>query len=249
MAGITNGAFPQPDVYQQGLTETGYLTGYFIHDASLAVLSIPTFWADGEAIEDFTSTIQQFITQSKAAGLTKVLIDLQQNDGGDVLLAYSTFKQFFPSIEPFGGSVMRGQPIADTMGSAITAFWDGMNTSSWEYMAVSADEWIATDRLNAATGNNFSSWAEFFGPHFDGVENFTSVERLNTSSYSFDYSTFGAEDPPAVLLSPYSGEAPYATEDIIMVSHLPNEECLPFLTPNCSSPTACAHLRAPSSWK
>ena len=217
-------AFPRPDIAQGNLTVDGYMTGYFIRDASLAVLSLPTFWAEDYAIDEFTTTVQQFLNQSKAAGMEKVLIDLQQNDGGDTLLAYSVFKQFFPSIQPYGGSVMRAQPMADMMGGLITSFWTGADPSILEYVA--SDEWIATSKLDEA-GQNFSSWAELYGPFFDGVENFTAVERFNTTNYAFDYSSLGFEEPPSVLLSPYSGDAPYTAENIIMVSTSPMQDLRP----------------------
>lgn len=212
-------AFPRADVWQENLTDTGFLTGYFLHDESLAVLSIPTFWADGDAIRAFADTVQSFLSQAKTAGMSRVLVDLQRNAGGDVVLAYSTFKQFFPAIEPFAGSLMRANPLSDALGSSITEYWDGtLNYTDWQYQAASANEWIATTKLNAATGQNFTSWEEMYGPKFDSVANFTLTERFNVSNYLLDYSMLGQEDPPAVLLTPYGGDAPYAAEDIIMVS-------------------------------
>ncbi|KAI9659055.1 MAG: hypothetical protein M1821_002015 [Bathelium mastoideum] len=212
-------AFPEhPDIAQSDLTDTGFVTGYFLPEKSLAVLSIPTFSADGDAIKSFTEAIQQFLTKSKAAGLRKVLVDLQQNTGGDELLAFSVFKQFFPSIEPYSGSIMRAQELGNLVGSAITPFWESLDTTSETYVDASSDEWIATIRLNADTNSNFSSWSELFGPTWDGVQNSTLVQRLNTSNYPFDFSSFGEEAPPDVLLTPYVGNAPYAAEDIVMLS-------------------------------
>ncbi|KAK6393092.1 hypothetical protein LTR65_002783 [Meristemomyces frigidus] len=211
-AGLTS-AYPKPDIAQTNFSINGYLTGYFLHEQSLAVLSIPTFWADGPAIQDLSTKVQQFIDESRTAGLTRVLIDLQQNDGGDVLLAYSVFKQFFPSTQPYAGSVMRAQPFADTLGSVITPFWDSLDEGTQQAWAASSDEWIATSRLNAATGEYFPSWNGLFGPHLEGLEYVTSPERLNTSDSHFDFSILGAENPPDVLLTPYSGDAPFAAEN------------------------------------
>lgn len=215
---LNNTAFPEhPDVAQQNLTVDGWVTGYFLHEQSLAVLSIPTFYADGAAIEDFARTVGDFLTEAKAAGLSKVVIDLQQNEGGDLILAYSTFRQFFPSIEPFAGSIMRTSPLANLMGTEITNYWHTMNDTDSGYSAASADEWIATTRINAATGRNFSSWQELYGPYDDGVDAITATIQLNTSDYLYDYSALGQEDPPSVLLTRFAGDAPYAPEDIIMV--------------------------------
>lgn len=217
MTKLNNSAFPVPDVRQPNLTIDGWTTGYFLHSESLAVLSIPTFYADEESIEAFVQTVNEFLTRAKAAGLSKVVIDLQQNEGGDVLLAYAVLKLFFPSIEPFAGSNMRENLLANTMGSIITAFFDGDDDSSFAHQQACADEWIATTRIDAQTGHNFTSWGEFFGQQHDNVDSFSETLRLNTSNYLYDYSALGQVDPPQVLLTPFSGEAPFAAEDIIMV--------------------------------
>lgn len=89
-------AYPDtPDVFQPGLYPdgSGLLTGYFLNDTSIAVLSIPSFQMFGDDIGNFSNTVTQFLQRSKAAGLVKVVIDLQQNSGGDTLLAFDTFKQ------------------------------------------------------------------------------------------------------------------------------------------------------------
>ena len=214
---FNNSAFPQPDVWQPNLTTAGFTTGYFLYNESLAVLSIPTFWADEAAIESFTDTVGDFLTRAKAAGLSKVVIDLQQNEGGTFLLAYSVFKQFFPSIVPFAGSNMREHPLADIMGSVITSYYESLDDDSYAHQNASADEWIATTRLNAETGRNFTSWQELYDQGQDNVDSFSSTIRLNTSNYLYDYSALGQVEPPQVLLTKSSADAPFAAENIIMV--------------------------------
>ena len=154
--------------------------GYFLNSTSISVLSIPSFDEYGDAIDTFQSTIGQFITQSKAAGLQKVVIDLQQNVGGQSLLAIDTFKQFFPNIDPFAGSSMRAHSSADVMGETMTNYWNNLNDTDDNYYLLAANEWVATDRLNANTNENFTTWAEFFGPHLYDGDNFTT-----TVSFSF----------------------------------------------------------------
>jgi hypothetical protein len=215
--GFNNSAFPQPDVWQPNLTTAGYTTGYFLHDESLAVLSIPTFWADEAAIDSFTDTVGEFLTRAKAAGLSKVVIDLQQNEGGTFLLAYSVFQQFFPSLVPFAGSNLREHQLADIMGSSITSYYDSLDDDSYAHQNASAIEWIATTRLNAETGRNFTSWQELYDQGPDNIDSFSSTIRLNTSNYLFDYSALGQVEPPQVLLTPSSADPPFAAENIIMV--------------------------------
>ena len=80
----------QPSLYPFG---GGFLTGYFLNNSSTAVLSIPTFQMYDDDIDNFSSTVAEFLQRSQAAGMTKLVIDLQQNFGGDRLLAFDTFKQ------------------------------------------------------------------------------------------------------------------------------------------------------------
>jgi hypothetical protein len=154
------------------------LLGYFLNSTSISVLSIPSFDEYDAALDTFQSTISDFIARSKAVGLQKVVIDLQQNTGGQPLLAIDTFKQFFPNIDPFSGSRLRAHPAANVMGETITDFFDSLNTTDEDYYALIGDEWVATDLINANTNQNFTSWAEFFGPHLYNGDNFTTVVRL-----------------------------------------------------------------------
>ena len=81
----------QPDLSTSG---GGFLTGYFLNDTLTGVLSIPSFEADDDIITaEYSKTISDFLRRSKQAGLGKIVIDLQQNYGGNVLLAFDTFRQ------------------------------------------------------------------------------------------------------------------------------------------------------------
>jgi Ca2+-binding RTX toxin-like protein len=93
-------------------------------------------------------------------------------------LAIDTFKQFFPNIDPFAGSRLRAHASANVMGETITDYFNGVDTTSEDYYILAANEWVATDRLNANTGNNFTSWAEEFGPVSEDGDQFTTTVRL-----------------------------------------------------------------------
>jgi hypothetical protein len=80
-------------------------------------------------------------------------------------LAINTFKQFFPNIDPFVGSRMRTQLFADVMGETMTNYWNNLNDTDDNYYLLATNEWVATARLNANADENFTTWAEFFGPH------------------------------------------------------------------------------------
>lgn len=107
--------------------------------------------------------------------MKKIVIDLQENTGGSALLAFDTFKQFFPNLDPFGGSRLRAHSAANVMGDAITSYWNALTEDDDDYYNLAADEWMSADRINADTNRNFTSWAEFYGPHLHNGDNFTTT--------------------------------------------------------------------------
>ena len=190
-------AYPNnTDIYQPGLYPNGggFLTGYFLRNISTAVLSIPTFDMSDDDIQTFSDTVQKFLNASHAAGMKKILIDLQQNLGGDTLLAVDTYKHFFPANDTFRGSRLRAHPTADVIGNTFTTYYqNNESANSSVYDALSVSDWVSTDRLNAETGQNFTSWAEFFGPHQYNGDYFTTVERENITSSLFDTEALGID--------------------------------------------------------
>ena len=86
--------------------------------------------------------------------------------------------QFFPTIDPFAASRLRAHPFADALGNTFTTFYTTQQIDSDFYDQLSADIWVAPVFLNAATGQNFSSWPEFFGPHPENGGFFTTNVRF-----------------------------------------------------------------------
>lgn len=210
----TNADIYQPSLYPYG---GGFLTGYFLKNISTAVLSIPSFAMSGNDVLTFSDTVQNFINASHAAGMQKILIDLQQNLGGDTLLAIDTFKHFFPSNDTFRGSRLRAHPQADVIGNTFTAYYESNQTINGTlYDALSASDWVSTDRLNAETGQNFTSWSEFFGPHQYNGDFFTTVERENITSSVFDNQALGINIHGASI--PAASPQLFSAESIIILS-------------------------------
>ena len=184
---LTGGAYPQkPDVSGGAL-----VTGYFLDGISTGVLSLPNFEAFGYGVQRYSDLVDDFITGAKERKLSKVIIDLQQNRGGTSQLAFVTFRQFFPRIEPFSGSRRRSHDHADVLGSTITAWWDGLKLGEGDdKRSHAADEWVVTNRLNAETGKTFTSWKEYFGPkelngdQFSLTVGICPFPRLKGSLYS-----------------------------------------------------------------
>lgn len=173
-------AYPQnPIVIQEGLYAGGsvVLTGYLLPEISTGVLSVPTFSEFDSDMQPFASAIDQFIGNATSQGIQKVIIDLQQNWGGDVLLAFTTFKQFFPQSTPFAGSHRRSHQLGNILGKTFTEYWNSLTLGDDDNapikLAWEANEWVITPRINAVTGENFTSWEEYAGPIQYGGDSFS----------------------------------------------------------------------------
>ena len=217
--GWDNPAYPStPDLAQADLGGTGVLTAYFLKDILTAVLSVPSFLTyDDESTAAFSNFIQVFLADAKSAGMEKVLIDLQQNGGGDTLLAVDTFKQFFPDIDPFAGSRLRAHPTADVLGNTYTTYY-GSGLNETFYDALSDSDWNSADRINADTGANFSSWGEFFGPHEYNGDTFTTTQRDNFSSVIFDQEASGGITVYGFADRPVNVTQQYTADNIVILS-------------------------------
>ena len=64
--------------------------------------------------------------------------------------------------------------MADTLGNTITQHYNTLTTDSPDYSILSGNEWVASDRINVETNQNFSSWGDFFGPHLYNGDFFTT---------------------------------------------------------------------------
>ncbi|KAJ8125308.1 hypothetical protein O1611_g8332 [Lasiodiplodia mahajangana] len=214
-------AYPEtPDVAQPDLGISGVISGYFLNSSSVSVLSIPSFDLFGDALGTAQTTVAEFIRRTQDAGLQKVVIDLQKNGGGQVLLAVDTFKQFFPNIEPFGGSRLRAHQPTNVMGEAITDYFLQLPATDPDHDVLSTVEWVATTRIDAGTNSNFTSWSQFFGPVPAGNDFFTATQRFNLSSEVFVDNLVDNEGNFSVISAPNQvATPPWAPEDIIIVTH------------------------------
>lgn len=69
---------------------------------------------------------------------------------------------------------MRAHATADVLGNTFTNYYSPSLNETY-YDALSASDWVATDRINTNTNQNFTSWGEFFGPHMYNGDNFTTT--------------------------------------------------------------------------
>ncbi|KAH6692884.1 hypothetical protein BKA61DRAFT_684007 [Leptodontidium sp. MPI-SDFR-AT-0119] len=221
--GWSNGAYPSPDIAQEnfGTFGGGSISGYVLADG-IAVLSIPGFQEYGDTVDEYSATIERFISTAHSKEMKKVVIDLQRNLGGDAFLAIDTFKQFFPSIDPYGGSRLRAHPAANVMGKAMTDYFESISSDDYDYTYLYANEWVASTRLNANTDRKFASWEEFFGPQVVNGDSFTTTQRYNLEDPLFDTLALEAYTE-GFIVSGYNksvAEKPqlFAAEDIVILT-------------------------------
>ena len=205
----------QPDLYPDG---GGFLTGYFLKDISTGVLSIPALPEDETDIQTFSDTIQKFLDASHDAGMKRILVDLQRNDGGPSLLAVDAYNHFFPDANIFLGTRLRAHPQADVIGNTLTQYFDENEVKdSDDYAFLAATVFVATARINPETNENFTSWGEYFGPHPYNGDLFTTVHRVNTSSSIYDHAALGI-DVYGSPQRPAASPAYYKPEDITLLT-------------------------------
>ncbi|KAF2138885.1 uncharacterized protein K452DRAFT_352962 [Aplosporella prunicola CBS 121167] len=175
--------------------ENNLIGGYFLSGAEyadVAVLNVASFVGSDSAELSFKATSQQFLAQAKAAGKTKLIVDVSANGGGTILQGYDLFKQLFPQLDAFAAADrtrafealdLLGQKFSEVAGTVPRTLEVGENETLFE---LEAD--VVSSSLNYRTdltpsGQPFSSWAEKYSPHTDTQHNdsFSSPFRWNLS--------------------------------------------------------------------
>ena len=94
--------YPSPVVVSSDFIVSGYFLNS-TENSDVAVLSMITF--EPRIPREFQRVIQNFLADAKAAGKTKLVIDVSANGGGIILNGYDAFRQLFPQIEQDGRSM------------------------------------------------------------------------------------------------------------------------------------------------
>ncbi|RDL38990.1 ClpP [Venustampulla echinocandica] len=209
--------YPEP----QSISSDKQVAGYFLDGdpdyEDVAVLSMLSFEPKFPA--EFQIVIQNFISDAKAAGKTKMIIDLSGNGGGIILNGYDAFRQFFPHIVQDGFTRFREHDAFDIMSRQISNFTSGfkMETASTNEVIASQSVLDYRSDLNL-TNQRFQSYEDKFTPQNYNGDKFTSILRWNlsdpllTTSYQWGL---------GMTITGYGDrqnfEQPFAAKDIIIV--------------------------------
>lgn len=118
--------FPTPAIRDSGANATAgyFLTGQGYDD--VAVLSLLGFAPSGdfdttEYVVNFQQMVGDFLAMSKAAGKTKLLVDVTGNGGGLVVAGFELYSQIFPGNELFQANNLRRSPSLVQMADVANA--------------------------------------------------------------------------------------------------------------------------------
>ncbi|KAH7078361.1 hypothetical protein FB567DRAFT_133623 [Paraphoma chrysanthemicola] len=203
--------------------------GYFLEDdySDVAVLSVPSF-VGIDAQEEFQATAANFLAAAKAAGKKKLIVDVQANGGGTILLGYDLYKLLFPNnvdhaaadrFRAFESTDVIGQKFSEVAGTFPRTL---VNETGNETLAT-LNENIASSVFNYRTDidvnlENFDSWQDKFGPGLEQKgDNFTNLFRWNLSDVLIPLNSGGIYVHGYGPLSNYT-EQPFAAEDVVVVT-------------------------------
>jgi len=86
-------------------------------NSDVAVLNAASFDAKGIAnVTEFLTKSASFLATCKSAGKDRLIVDVRNNLGGDVILGYALFLQLFPDIIPYSGVRLSGSDAANELG-------------------------------------------------------------------------------------------------------------------------------------
>jgi len=194
--------------------------GYFLNGTDVAVLSIPSFNAEQgfEDIQEFQSVVQKFLGKCVKEGKKKLVIDLQANGGGKILLGYDTFKQLFPTIQPYGASNLRAHESANIIGRKGSDLIGEIPEGDVEDQLQSgAYEWYNYRASLDVNDKPYSSWTQLYGPVDTGTGNVTNLLRQR-----LDWPVLTSLSQ-GIVVTGYNNRStgftqPFAPENIIMVT-------------------------------
>lgn len=180
------------------------------------------------AQEAFQSTAKDFLAAAKAAGKKKLVVDVQANGGGTILLGYDLYKLLFPNeIGHAAADRFRAFESTDILGQKFSEIAEGLprvlvteeeNETLWN---LSND--IVSSLFNYQTDTDvnlkpFPNWDAKFGPGLQQKgDNYTNLFRWNLSDVLTPLNSGGIYVHGYGPLANYT-EQPFAAEDIVVVT-------------------------------
>jgi hypothetical protein len=182
--------FPAPVSTLDGTDAWGFFLDGVDDVAVLAFASFSTQNSNPIDARSLATFLQDFFHQARAAGRTKLILDMSQNLGGFEESAFRLFQALFPSIEPVYGGNKQATDSLNLLGMEYSSTTGNKTQQDLQYMdAYSSFNYRADVDLD---NNNFTSWPAKFGPATQGPDGteFTPYWRFST-----EYLSIAVESP------------------------------------------------------
>ncbi|KAM0738259.1 hypothetical protein ACQRIT_007451 [Beauveria bassiana] len=172
--------YPKPVI----VSSDGVVSGYYLSGPNLddvAVICLRSFETKRRA--EFQTVVSDFLREAKAAGKTKLVVDLQQNNGGFVLLAYDFFRQLFPSIVQDGISRWKLSKSHTYLARVISDIVKDVNPATEanrQLLHFYTSPWNYRFDLNI-TNQHFATFDDKFHPHVYKDTHYSNLIRTDSS--------------------------------------------------------------------
>lgn len=183
----TNGTldgYPDPVI----VTKDGAVSGYYLSGQGfedVAVVALTSFEPEYHISTpaEFQAVVSDFLREAKSAGKKKLIVDVQNNPGGNILLGYDFFRQLFPSVLQDGYSRWKLNPGFSTLSEIISEHAEDPDLASRSDpdFATLPSSWFNYRSDLNLTNQNFSTFADKFNPHLYEGANYTALMRWNMS--------------------------------------------------------------------
>lgn len=217
-----------PAIYKEPHNLIG---GYFLEDeySDVAVLSVPSFVSLNSAEIPFQQVTEKFLVAAKAAGKTKLIIDVQANGGGTILQGYDLYKQLFPkgighaAFDRFrafestqllteyysrASDTLPRELVDENVNETLYVLESDVVSSPFNYRS----DMNASDEL-------FPSWQAKFGPFENHGDNYSALFHWNLSDVLTPFNSGGIYVHGYAALANYTAAPqPFANEDIVVVT-------------------------------
>lgn len=198
-----------PDVAVQGtipgyptpilMASDGVVAGFYLDGAGyedVAVITLLSF--ESRSSYEFQAVVQNFLAKARTDGKTKLVVDLQANGGGSIVLGYDFFKQLFPDMEPDGYS--RWRLNDGFLGLARSISSNPFAERSWF-------GW--QEDLNI-TNQPFTSFEDKFGPVTINNDAYTNIMRFDLNNGYLDFEVTGYGNRTGFV-------SPFKAQDIVLL--------------------------------
>ncbi|OAL21631.1 hypothetical protein AYO20_11349 [Fonsecaea nubica] len=202
------------------------VAGYYLNETGLtdvAVLQIREFESEssGDDYErEFQSVIEKFLDAAVKTGKKKLIVDLQGNPGGFVVLGTDTYAQLFPSIKPIDKSNVRDHLGFWILGNAASEMYSNAtktdDESDEQYDTVAYNT-LAYQSIVSHQFYDFPDFETYYGPYPANGGNFSAYFQVNYTDPG--YTNF--QDNGIIITGTNNRTGfrqPFAAQDIVVLT-------------------------------